>query len=136
MFYWTRLRYYGSLIVCVLFFVSSGSAGYQYSTNTFLYSLKNYYGYGYFKKDIDYNYQAATYSNYNYFPTFGNHDIYIADNAGYNTNSYFNDCLAYRSPYCDDNLWVGSRYGNNFCPDELEVYYEVLAWNRAATKNN
>ena len=129
MVYWTRLSYNGSLIVCVLIFVSSwsGSAGYQYSTNTFLYSLKNYYGYGYFKKDIDYNYQYATYSNYDCFPTFGSHDIYIADNAGYNTNSWFNNCKQYRKPYCDYKIWVGTQYGNNFRPDELEVYYEVLA---------
>ena len=52
--------------------------------------------------------------------------MYIADNAGGNTYSYFN-CNSYRSPYCDDYLWVGSRYGKNFRPDELEVYYEVLA---------
>ena len=133
---WTRLSYNGSLIVCVLFFVSSGSAGYQYSTNTFLYSLKNYYGYGYFKQDITNGYNSyATYSYYTRGPTFGGgHDMYIADNAGRNTNSDFG-CHSYSSPYCDNHLWVGSRYGNNFRPDELEVYYEVLAWNRAATLN-
>ena len=130
MVYWTRLSYNGSLIVCVLFFVSSGSAGYQYSTNTFLYSLKNYYGYGYFKNDISRNYQYATYSNYNYFPTFGGYEIYIADNAGYNTNSLFAVCQEYRGSYCDNSAWVGTQY---FSPDELEVYYEVLAWNREAT---
>ena len=131
---WTRLSYNGSLIVCVLFFVSSGSAGYQYSTNTFLYSLKNYYGYGYFKQDLTNGYNSyATYSYYTCGPTFGGgHDMYIADNAGRNTNSDFG-CHSYSSPYCDNHLWVGSRYGNNFRPDELEVYYEVLAWNRAAT---
>ena len=129
MVYWTRLSYNGSLIVFVLFFVSSGSAGYQYSTNTFLYSLKDYYGYGYFKKAIDTDYQYATYSNYDYFPTFGggSNDIYIADNAGYNTNSDFTSCHSYRSPYCDYGVWAGTRYGNHFRPDELEVYYEVLA---------
>ena len=134
MVYWTRLSYNGSLIVCVLFFVSLGSAGSQYSTNTFLYSLKNYNGYGYFKQDITNGYYgSATYSYYNYGPNFGGgHDMYIADNAGRNTNSYFN-CHSYRSPYCDNYVWVGSRYGNHFRPDELEVYYEVLAWNRAAT---
>ena len=131
MVYWTRLSYAESLLVCVLFFVSSGSAGYQYSTNTFLYSLKNYKGYGYFKKDITNGYNSyATDSQYYYGPTFGGgHDMQIADDAGGNTGSYFN-CNSYRSPYCDDYLWVGSRYGNNFRPDELEVYYEVLAWNR------
>ncbi|CAH3131419.1 unnamed protein product, partial [Porites lobata] len=104
------------------------SAGYQYSTNTFLYSLKNYNGYGYFKQDITNGYYGyATYSYYNYGPTFGGgHDMHIADDAGGNTNSYFS-CRSYRSPYCDNYLWVGSRYGNNFRPDELEVYYEVPA---------
>ena len=118
------------------FFVSSGSAGYQYSTNTFLYSLKNYKGYGYFKKDItDGYYDYATYSYYDHGPTFGGgNDMHIADNAGGNTNSYFN-CRSYRRPYCDYSIWVGTRYGNNFRPDELEVYYEVLAWNLSATKN-
>ena len=136
MVYWTRLSYNGSLIVCVLFFVSSGSAGYQYSTNTFLYSLKNYYGYGYFKNDITNGYYGyATESRYSYGPTFGGgHDMFIADNAGRNTNSYFN-CHSYRDPYCNSYLWVGSQYGNNFRPDEVEVYYEVLAWNRAVTQN-
>ena len=136
MVYWTRLSYTESLIVCVLFFVSSGSAGYQYSTNTFLYSLKNYYGYGYFKQDITNGYSSsATYSYYYYGPTFGGgHDMYIADNAGRNTNSYFS-CHSYRRPYCDYSIWVGTRYGNNFRPDELGVYYEVLAWNWAATRN-
>lgn len=100
---------------------SSGS--YQYSTNTFIYSLKNYYGYGYFKNDVSYHYDEATYSNYNYGPTFGGgHDIYIADNANSNYNSYCN-CHSYRSPYCDNNIWTGGQYFN---PEEVEVYYEVL----------
>ena len=107
-----------------MFFVSSGSAGYQYSTNTFIYSLKNYYGYGYIKKDINSGYPYATYSYYDYFPTFGSHDIYIADNAGYNTNSGFAFCQEYGGSYCDNSAWVGTHY---FSPDELEVYYEVLA---------
>ena len=135
MVYWTRLSYNGSLIVSGLFFVSLGSAGHQYSTNTFLYSLKNYKGYGYFKQDITngyYNY--ATYSANSYGPTFGGgFDMCIADDAGRNSNSHFN-CHSYRSPYCDNHLWVGSRYGNNFVPDELEVYYEVLAWTQASTR--
>ena len=49
-----------------------------------------------------------------------------ADNAGGNTRSDFN-CNSYHSPYCDNYLWVGTRYGNHFRPDELEVYYEVSA---------
>ena len=136
MVYWTRLSYNGSLIVSVLFFVFSASSGYQHSTNTFLYSLKNYKGYGYFKQDITNGYYGyATYDENGYGPTFGGgHDMKIADNAGGNINSYFR-CHSYRSPYCDYRIWVGTRYGDNFRPDELEVYYEVLVWNRAATWN-
>ena len=115
-------------------FVSSGSAGYQYSTNAFIYSLKNYYGYGYFKKDISQGeYSYATYSHYDYGPTFGrSYDFVIADNAGYNYNSDFDNCQSYRSPYCDYRVWAGRQRGDNFRPNELEVYYEVLVWNHAA----
>lgn len=69
------------------------------------------------------DYVYATYSYYNYGPTFGGgHDIHIADNAGSNYNSYCS-CSSYRSPYCDNNIWTGSTYFN---PAEVEVYYEVL----------
>jgi len=103
----------------------SGSSGYIYSSNAFIYSLKNYYGYGYFKKDVNNNYGSATYSYYSYGPTFGSgHDIYISDYAGSNYNSYFSSCGSYTSPYCDSYIWTGSY---NFCPHEGEVYYEVLA---------
>ena len=47
--------------------------------------------------------------------------------AMHNTNSYIPICQAYRGSYCDNSLWVGTRYGSGFSPDELEVYYEVLA---------
>ena len=101
----------------------SGSYGYQTSYNSFIYSLKNSYGYGYFKNDVNNYPQYATYSESSYGPTFGGgHDIYIANNAGYNYNSRFN-CHSYTSPYCYDNLWTGDNY---FCPSELEVYYELL----------
>ena len=104
--------------------LSSGSSGsYQYSSNTFIYSLKNYYGYGYFKKDVNAHYYYAAYSNYDYGPTFGGgHDLYIADNARYNHNSYCY-CYSYTSPYCDNNIWTGNQ---NFSPEEVEVYYEIL----------
>lgn len=103
--------------------LSSGSSNsYQYSTNTFIYSLKNYYGYGYFKNDVS-TYQYATYNYYGYGPTFGGgHDIYIAENARYNSYSYFN-CHSYSGPYCDNSIWTG---GQSFSPEEVEVYYEML----------
>ena len=109
-------------VVCIY----SDYDGYQYSTNAFIYSLRNYYGYGYFKKDVNQYHGYATYSYYDRFPSFGaGHDIYIADNAGYNYNSgFYCGCYSYTSPYCDCNIWTGS---GSFCPNELEVFYEVLA---------
>ena len=78
--------------------------------------------------DVNGNSYYATYSDHNYGPIFGGgHEIYIADNAGYNYNSaFYCGCHTYTSPYsyCSCNMWTGS---NNFCPDELEVFYEVLA---------
>ena len=113
-------------VLVVFLFFSTGDSGWQYSTNSFIFSLKNYYGYGYFKNDVNNYYQYATYSSYSYGPTFGGgHDIYIADYANTNYNSYFY-CYSYTSPYCDSYLWAGN---NNVCPDEIEVYYEVLASN-------
>ncbi|KAL9972572.1 hypothetical protein ACROYT_G018902 [Oculina patagonica] len=100
------------------------SDGYKYSTRSFIYSLKNYYGYGYFKNDINSNYDSAIYSSHDYGPTFGcGHDIRVANYPNSNWNSYFG-CCSYTSPYCDSHIWTGN---NDFCPDEIEVYYEVFA---------
>ena len=93
---------------------------YTSSSKAFIFSLKNYYGYGYFKKDIN-THNYAIYNHYNYGPTFGGgHDIYVANYANSNYNSYFN-CQSYTGKYCNNNVWTGS---NNFCADEVEVYYE------------
>ena len=107
----------------IISFYFPGSNGYTQSSNAFIYSLRNNYGYGYFKKDVTYS-SYATYSYYNYGPTFGaGHDIYLADNAGYNYYNYFS-CQSYRSPYCSSYVWTGSY---NFCPNNAEVYYEAFA---------
>lgn len=107
---------------CIVCFVS-GSHGYIYSTRAFIYSLKNYNGYGYFKKDVYYP-SYATYSYYDYGPTFGGgHDIKVADYANSNYNSYFN-CHSYISPYCNNYMWTGNY---NFCADEIEIYYEAIS---------
>ena len=119
-----RHNYRPVLRILTAICLSPGSSGgsYQYSTNTFIYSLKNYRGYGYFKNDVS-SYQHATYDYYGYGPTFGGgHDIYIADNARYNSNSYFY-CSSYTSSYCDNSIWTGGMY---FSPGEVEVYYEML----------
>lgn len=100
------------------------SYGYIYSTRAFIFSLKNYYGYGYFKNDVNAYPSYATYSYYSYGPTFGaGHDIYVADSASSNWNSYFS-CHSYTSPYCNSYVWTGN---NNFCASEVEVYYEAIS---------
>lgn len=70
----------------------------------------------------------AVYHNSGYGPTFGSHDIYIADGAGGNTGSSAN--------LGDDYVWpFGYRYGTSsirsllagsysFQPDDLEVFYQ------------
>ena len=108
-------------IIPLIYF--SGSSGYISSSKAFIYSLKNYYGYGYFKNDVTTS-SYATYSYYNYGPTFGGgHDIYIANNAGSTYGNYFN-CHSYNDRYCNNYIWTGS---NRFCPSNVEVYYEALS---------
>lgn len=101
----------------------SGFAGYISSSKAFIYSLKDYYGYGYFKKDVTIS-RYAIYSDYHYGPTFGGgHDIYVANNAGYNYNSNCG-CHSYSGRYCNGYIFTGS---GNFRPSNLEVYYEAFS---------
>ena len=66
----------------------------------------------------------AIYSYSSYGPTFGwGHDIYIADNANQNANSYTNFGTSYSLPNGVTNsstILAGTRY---FSPDEVEVFY-------------
>ena len=111
---------YGLLVLSISF---SGTSGYISSSKAFIYSLRNYYGYGYFKNDVT-NPSAATYSYYNYGPTFGGgHDIYLANNAG-PTNNNYNACSSYRSRYCNKYVFTGTYW---FTPSNVEVYYEAFS---------
>jgi len=99
------------------------SSGYLSSSKAFIYSLRNNYGYGYFKNDVTSS-SSATYSYYTYGPTFGGgHDIYIADNAGFTYSNFFS-CSSYNDLYCNNYIWTGN---NNFCPSNIEVYYEAFS---------
>ena len=96
---------------------------YRYSSKAFIFSLKNYFGYGYFKKDII-SISYATYSHRYYGPTFGSgFDIHVANYANSNYNSYFNS-RSYTGKYSNNNVWTGS---NNFCANEVEVYRELTS---------
>lgn len=101
------------------------SGRYRYSSKAFIFSLKNYFGYGYFKKDITgYHVSYATYSHRYYGPTFGSgFDIHVANYANSNYNSYFNS-RSYTGKYSNNNVWTGS---NTFCANEVEVYRELTS---------
>ena len=70
------------------------------------------------------NTSFAIYREPGYGPTFGGgHDIYIADNANQNANSYTNFGSSYSLPneVADSyTILAGARY---FSPDEVEVFY-------------
>ena len=103
---------------------SAGTPAYISSSKAFIYSLRNYYGYGYFKRDVT-SFSYATLSNFNYGPTFGGgHDIQLANDAGSNYRSYSSFCSSYRGPYCSKYVFTGSRY---FRPSNAEVYYEAFS---------
>ena len=73
------------------------------------------------------NTSFAIYRDPSYGPTFGGgHDIYIADNANQNANSYANFGTSYSLPNGitdSSTILAGTRY---FSTDEVEVFY--LAW--------
>lgn len=71
----------------------------------------------------------AIYDNSGYGPTFGAHDIYIANNAGSNTNSYVDiggeyvQAAGYKDGSSDTRgLFAGSY---QFQPHEVEVFYQT-----------
>ena len=110
-------------------FVADSSGSYSHSVHGFLFSFKNKDGLEPFKLHIK-NYEHAIYGSSGYGPTFGGgHDIYIADGAGSNTNSYSNlghnyvQVAGYKYGASDTaSLLAGS---NNFQPHEVEVFYQT-----------
>ena len=105
------------------------SSSYTDSTWSFIFSLKNNYGLEPFKLHVK-NSANAMYGNNGYGPTFGGgHDIYIANSAGSNTNSYTNLGHSYVTPAgykysaSDTRSLLAGTY--NFQPHEVEVFYQT-----------
>lgn len=109
-------------------FVADSGSSYTDSTESFIFSFKNHYGLEPFKlhvKDSD----NAIYGNSGYGPTFGGgHDIYIANSAGSNTNSYSNlghtyvQLAGYKYQASDTRSVLAGSY--NFQPHEVEVFHQ------------
>ena len=110
-------------------FVADSGGSYTHSLHGFLFSFKNKDGLEPFKLHIK-NYQHGIYGNSGYGPTFGSgHDIYIADGAGSNTNSYSNlgynyvQVSGYKYGASDTQSLLAGSY--NFQPHEVEVFYQT-----------
>jgi len=107
---------------------SYSCVGYRYDSATFLFSLVNKPGWQPLKLDQTGGYSIYSCSSYG--PTFGNgHDIYIANNAASNTNSYtylginYNPPRGYSSGSSSTRSFLAGSY--KFRPDEVEVFYET-----------
>ena len=97
--------------------------GYGSTSNSFIFSLLDKERLAPFKSMVT-NTSFAIYREPDYGPTFGvGHDIYIADNANQNANSYANFGTSYSLPNGitdSSTILAGTRY---FSPDEVEVFY-------------
>ncbi|XP_073249640.1 uncharacterized protein [Porites lutea] len=97
--------------------------GYGSTSKSFIFSLLDKEGFAPFKSMVT-NTSFAIYRGSSYGPTFGReYDIYIADNANQNTNSYTNFGSSYSLPNNVTDRYTilaGARY---FSPDEVEVFY-------------
>ena len=124
-----------------LYFKLGYSCSWQYDSAAFLFSLVNKLGWQPLKLDqtgqYSYYRSYSIYSCSSYGLTFGNgHDIYIANNAASNTNSYSDLGHTYSPPagysYTSSfsrSFLAGSYY---FRPDEVEVFYETTWGNHGA----
>ena len=107
------------------FCFSESSGRFAFSSNAFIFSLRNKDGLRPFKSMVRMPSRAIVRVS-DYGPTFGaGYDIHIANNANSNTTSFtnFGDHKSYfvpsgvLDPY---TILAGSRY---FSPDEVEVFY-------------
>ena len=110
------------------FCIIDSGGSYTDSTDSFIFSFKNYYGLQPFKLHVKRS-EYAIYGNSGYGPTFGAHDIYIANSAGSNTNSYSNlgnsyvQLAGYRYGSSDTRSVLAGSY--KFQPHEVEVFYQT-----------
>ena len=127
-------KQYNCLTVSSIAYFQLGSTrAYHYDSAAFLYSLVNYPGW----QPVKF-YQTGLFGNHRRYsiytrsdrgPTFGGHDIDIADYAASNTNSYSDLGHTYSAP---SGHSFGSSFARSFLagsmdfqPDEIEVFYET-----------
>ena len=90
--------------------------GYRKDKDAFIFALDTY------QKFVQYkNFNYAIYDHSSYGPTFGNHDLYIADGCKSNTNSYCNSNISYGF-YNSYNLINTGNQQTTFQVADYEVY--------------
>ena len=102
---------------------STHYGGYRSTDKAFIYSLRNKEGLPPFKSMVKIPSQAI-YMKSRFGPTFGGrHNIYIADNANGNANSYAQLSSWYSPPsgVNDSRTILAGRF--RFTPGEVEVFY-------------
>ena len=102
---------------------SASSGGYSYTSNAFIFSLRNKEGLGPFKSMVRSHSPAINRAS-SQGPTFGGgYDIHITNNANSNTNSftYFGYSYSVPSGVQDKKSILVGTY--KFTPDEVEVFY-------------
>ena len=104
---------------------SDSSTGWSFTSNAFIFSLRNKEGLGPFKSMVA-RPSHAIYRYSAYGPTFGGgHDIHIAGNANSNTISYtdFGEHNYYSVPSGVQDKYTILAGSRHFTPDEVEVFY-------------
>ena len=102
---------------------STGHGGFRSTDKAFIYSLCNKEGLRPFKS-IAKTPSQAIFLNSEYGPTFGGgHDIYIADKANGNGNSYAQLGSSYNIPSGVKDRKTILAGSFRFTPDEVEVFY-------------
>ena len=115
--------FYASILLFLSLSSDARNNGYGFTSNSFIFSLRNKEGLGPFKSMVTIPSHAIRQRS-NYGPTFGSgHDIYIANNANSNTYSYTNFGYSYPVPsgVQDKRTILAGSY--QIPPDEVEVFY-------------
>ena len=130
--FWTKFVHWSSF--SFLIFPTGSSCSYRYDSQAFLFSLVNKPGWAPVKLPQTGTY-SASYYGYSINdcsdrgPTFGGgHDIYIADYASSNSNSYPYLGYTYSAPsgYSHGSTFTKTFLAGTyqFTPDEVETFYE------------
>ena len=128
-----------NVVFIVCFKLGRSSCSYHHDSAAFLFSLVNKPGWQPLKLDQTGQQSSLGYSIYScssFGPTFGGHDIHIANNAASNTVSHSNLGWTYSPPPDNDygssftQSFLAGSY--NFRPDEVEVFYETTWKNHGA----